>query len=46
MKDYLILSDLKPLFRYRYYFSLISGKLNKEAETRFIPEIHQVQMKI
>jgi hypothetical protein len=25
---------------------LISGKLNKEAETRFIPEIHQVQMKI
>jgi hypothetical protein len=25
---------------------LISGKLNKEAETRFILEIHQVQMKI
>jgi len=25
---------------------LISGKLNKEAETRFIPEIHQVKMKI
>ena len=46
MKDFLIPSDLKPLLGLITIFLLISAKLNKEAETRFIPEIRQVQMKI